>query len=258
MAMIFPGMDPHLEDPDLWPGVHSRLVVYIGDQLQPLIRPRYIAAVEERVYLEGPGREVILDVSVSHQPRSREGIAVAAAPLDGPEVLVIPNLEVHESYIEILDRATGNKVVTVIEVVSPTNKKSGAGRDSYMEKQQEVRQSNTHLVEIDLLRGGHHAVAAPPDWLRKLGTYDYLVCVERAWRRGRFEVYRRMLRQALPVISIPLAGDDPDVPLRLQDAVAQVYEAGSYRDRIDYKQPCSTPLTDEEQAWVNEQIQSTA
>jgi hypothetical protein len=259
MAMIFPGMDPYLEDPDLWPGVHSRLVVYICDQLQPLIRPRYIAAVEERVYLEGPGRQVIPDISLRQRPRLSGGVAVATLPVDGPEVLVVPvSLEIHESYVEILDRATGQRVVTVIEVVSPTNKAMGAGRDSYAQKQREVRQSDAHLVEIDLLRAGHHVVAAPAAWLPKLGTFDYLVSVERAGRRGRFEIYRRMLNQPLPVIKIPLAGEDPDVPLVLQDAIAQVYEAGSYIDRIDYTQPCFPPLDESDQAWANERIQASS
>jgi Protein of unknown function (DUF4058) len=30
MSMIFPGMDPYLEDPKLWPGLHSRMVVYLA------------------------------------------------------------------------------------------------------------------------------------------------------------------------------------------------------------------------------------
>jgi hypothetical protein len=256
MEMIFPGMDPYLEEPSLWPGVHAALVIYIRDQLQPLLRPRYIAAVEERVYLEGPDREVVPDLSIRRRPRLSEGVAVAEAPGDGPEVIVVSDLEIHESYIEILDRVTGQKVVTVIEVVSPTNKAPGPGRDSYKDKQYEVRQSDTHLVEIDLLRQGQSVVAATSDTLRRLGKYDYLVSVERAWRRGRFEVYRRMLRQPLPVINIPLAADDPDVPLQLQDAVAQVYEAGAYRDRIDYTQPCFPPLAGEDQAWADDQIRA--
>ena len=64
MSMIFPGMDPYLENPRLWPGVHHALVVYIRDYLRPLITPRYIAAIEERVYVEGPNREIIPDVWV--------------------------------------------------------------------------------------------------------------------------------------------------------------------------------------------------
>lgn len=254
MAKIFPGMDPYLEHPDLWPGVHSRLVVYIADQLQPMLGSRYLAAVEERVYLEGADRDIIPDVWLKRQPQSSGGTALAEAPADGCEVLIVPDLEIHESCVAILDRATNQRIVTVIEVVSPTNKHSGPGRDSYLSKQHEIRYSDTHLVEIDLLRDGHSVVAAPPQRLRHLGSYDYLVSVERAGQRGRFEIYRRSLRDSLPTINIPLAGDDPDVPLKLQDAVDKVYTAGSYRDRIDYSKPCFPPLNVDEQKWANERI----
>ena len=46
MSMIFPGMDPYLENRSLWPGIHNSLVVYIRDQLQPFLRPRYLATLE--------------------------------------------------------------------------------------------------------------------------------------------------------------------------------------------------------------------
>jgi hypothetical protein len=254
MAMIFPGMDPYLEHPALWPGVHNRLVVYLADQLQPLLSPRYLAAVEDRVYLEGSDRDIIPDVWIKHQPLSSGGAALAVAPADGPEVLVVPDLEIHESYIAILDRTSNQRIVTVIEVVSPSNKNFGPGRDSYLDKQHEVRHSDTHFVEIDLLRDGQSVVAAPLSRLQRLGKYDYVACIERAGRRTRFEIYRRSLRDSLPTISIPLAGDDPDVPLSLRDAVEKVYSAGSYRDRIDYSQPCFPPLGEVDQAWANERI----
>src|SRR5271165_1801478 len=82
MSMIFPGMDPYLEDPQLWPGVHQSLIVYIRDHLRPLLRPRYVAAIEERVYLEGPDRDVIPDVSVRRriaESPARRSIAGSAA-----------------------------------------------------------------------------------------------------------------------------------------------------------------------------------
>lgn len=254
MSMIFPGMDPYLEHPDLWPGVHSRLVVYIADQLQPMLGSRYLAAVEERVYLEGADREIIPDVWLKRQSLSSGGTALAEAPANGCEVLIAPDLEIHESYIAILDRATNQRIVTVIEVVSPSNKHPGPGRESYLSKQHEVRHSDAHLVEIDLLRDGPSVVAAPHHRLQRLGNYDYLVCVERAGQRGRFEIYRRSLRDQLPTVNIPLAGDDPDVQLQLQDAVAKVYTAGSYRDRIDYLKPCVPQLSAELQSWGTEWI----
>lgn len=50
----FPGMDPYLERPDLWPDVHQSLITYIRDALQPQLRPRYHARIGERLYVIPP------------------------------------------------------------------------------------------------------------------------------------------------------------------------------------------------------------
>src|SRR5438876_11132306 len=100
--MIFPGMDPYLESPQIWPGVHGRLVVYLADRLQPLLEPRYIAAVEERVYVEGPDREVIPDVWLRRDRGGRAGAVVAVIEEDAPERVRVPPLEVPESFLTIL------------------------------------------------------------------------------------------------------------------------------------------------------------
>lgn len=254
MSMIFPGMDPYLEDPQLWPGVHSALVVYLRDQLQPLLRPRYIAAIDDRVFVEGPDREIVPDVWLRQtgQPARAAATAVAVADADEPVVVQVPDLEIHESYIEILDRHSGQNVVTVIEVVSPTNKSTGPGRDSYRQKQREVLGSTAHLVEIDLLRTGQHVLAVPERAARNHGPYDYLVCVNRAQPpRDLYDLYPRRLKDRLPRIRIPLADDDPDVPLDVQAAIAKVHEAGSYDDRIDYASACQPPLETEDQTWAS-------
>ena len=151
MSMIFPGMDPYLEDPQIWPGVHASFVVYLRDHLLPSLRPRYIAAVEERVYVEGPDREIIPDVWLRQMYPQAPVAATAVADEDAPVVVEVEPLEIHEPYVTILDSRSGKRVVTVIEVVSPSNKYAGPGRRSYVAKQQEVLTSDTHLVEIDLL-----------------------------------------------------------------------------------------------------------
>ena len=92
MSMIFPGMDPYLEHPRLWTGLHTRLIVYIGNQLQPQIRPRYVAAVEERVYLQGPKREVAPDVWVRKAKAKEPTGGVALAEPDVPRVVRVPEL----------------------------------------------------------------------------------------------------------------------------------------------------------------------
>jgi hypothetical protein len=255
MPMIFPGMDPYLENPAIFPGIHGPMVVYLRDQLAPLIRPRYVASAGDRVYLEGPPlRPIIPDVWVRDaSPKYRGGPAMTAAVVDEPVVVELPDLEVHEPYIEILDRESGMRVVTVIELVSPSNKYAGPGRDSYVAKQQEVRHSAAHLVEIDLLRYGPHVLAVPESLVRARFPYDYLISINRATlRRGRFEVFPRTVRQPLPRIPIPLAGDDPDVRLDLRAALEQAYEAGGYGQRIDYRAPCEPPLEPDDQRWVEQ------
>ena len=256
VAMIFPGMDPYLEDPQIWPGFHQRLIVYIADHLQVKLAPRYIAAVEERVFIEGPDREIIPDVWLRQTRPIPEEQVVAVADGDGPMVVRVPGLEIHESFLTILDRHSGQRVVTVIEVVSPTNKFPGEGRKSYLAKQAEMRKSDTHLVEIDLLRTGQHVLAVAEWAARGKTPYDYLACVNRAQGlREEFDPYPRRLPERLPRIQIPLAEKDPDVLLDLQAVVAQAYDAGRYQERLDYDGPCRPALSPDNQAWADQLIE---
>jgi len=270
MVMLFPGMDPYLENPAVFPGIHGPMVVYLRDQLTPLIRPRYLASVGERVYVEGPeprpigpdvwvrearprrGQAAVADVAVLDEPVLDEPV------LDEPVLVEVPDVEVREPYLEILDRESGMQVVTVIELVSPTNKYAGPGRDAYLAKQREIRANSTHLVEIDLLRYGPHVLAVSEARVAGRFEYDYLISVNRAGpRRTRFEAYPRTVRQPLPRIRIPLAGDDPNVPLDIRAALEQAYEAGGYGQRIDYQLPCEPPLASGDQAWADELVRDS-
>ena len=254
MGMIFPGKDPYLEDPQIWPELHSRLIVYLADHLRPLLRPRYFARIEARVFVEGPDREIIPDVWLRQrvQPSAAMGAVAVLDKEDAPVVVRCPQLEITESYITILDRRSGMKVVTTIEIVSPTNKYSGPGRDSYLAKQPEVRASATHLVEIDLLRTGPHVLAVAEPVAKALEKYDYLVCVNRAsGTRELFDLYPRTLQDRLPRFSLPLAERDPDVKVDLQAIFNLAYENGDYASQIEYDRPCRPPLSRKDQAWAN-------
>jgi hypothetical protein len=259
--MIFPGMDPYLEDARLWPGVHSRLIVYTADALRPQLGRRYVATIEERVYVEGPDRQTRPDVSIRQQrpERTSASVAVLEMEADAPVIVRAPVEPIHETYIAILDLRAGQRVVTVLEVVSPTNKYSGPGRESYLAKQHEVLSSDVHLVEIDLLRTGPHVLAVPEHLARSRGHYDYITCVNRSvGLRDAYELYLRRLSDRLPRIRIPLADNDPDVPLDLQAVVAQTFDAGSYLDRIDYTHPCEPPLSADDWSWAQALIQEAA
>jgi len=263
--MIFPGMDPYLEKPNLWLGLHTSLIVYFRNRLQPLLRPRYIASIEERVFVEGASRERVPDVWIKRRRKPRIMAAgkvaagkVAVMDADEPVVVKDPVLEVHQRYLAILDNENEQAVVTVIELVSPSNKYEGPGQDSYLAKQREIRESTTHLVEIDLLRTGRHVLAVSEIIAREHGPYDYLACVNRAaGERDEFDLYPRTLRERLPRVRIPLRGKDPDVVLDVQAAIEQAYNDACYDARIDYTKPCRPRLSPENQAWANQLIRKT-
>ncbi len=253
MDTPFPGMDPYLEHPVLSPSIHFRLIAALSDQLGPKLRPRYVASVEERVFVES-ANDRIPDVWVQETGSrrrvapDRSGTAIAT-----PLVVEVEQLEIREHYITILDRYRDLGVVTVIELVSPSNKSAGPGRDSYLAKQRELRGSECHVVEIDLLRRGTHVMSVPESHVKPARPFDYLACVNRWPARNRFELYRWGLRDALPTIGIPLADPDPDMPLALQPAIEHAYQVGGYDLRVRYDEPCVPPLSPEDQEWTTRQ-----
>jgi hypothetical protein len=254
--MIFPGMDPYLELPSLWTDFHSRFIVYLAEYLRPLLRPRYVASVQTRAFIEGLAQERIPEVGIRHSLVARPRTAAAVLSADVPLEVQVPEVEIEESYLHILDLQMNQRVVTVLEVVSPTNKYQGPGRDAYLTKQTEVRRSDSHLVEIDLLRAGPHVLAVPERVARAPGPYDYLVCVNRAEdKRTRFQLYLRRLHERLPRFACPLAPGDDDVVVDLQAIVEQTYNRGGYEDLLRYDQPCVPRLSAEDQTWANRLIQ---
>jgi hypothetical protein len=238
MKMPFPGIDPYLEHPILWEPVHVRLINAIAEQLQPNLDPRYITSIEERVYLELPPHRVP-DVKM-HEVASPGGTVAVAEPVaDTAVMLCVGECEVRQGRVEILDSYNDLKLVAVIEVVSPTNKAAGPGRESYLSKQAELLARDCHLIEIDLIRRGAHVLAIP-EWriVQESLEHEYLGCVSRFPKRNWYEVYPIRLRHRLPRIKIPLSPPDPDVALDLQSTLERVYEMGRCARRLKYHEPC--------------------
>ncbi len=254
MPNPFPGMDPYLEG-DLWTSVHTDLCVQIAHQLAPKLRPKYVALSTRRVVLassveeeqaNGP-RYPDVGVLSSHEP----GITAAAAVATAPLILsvALPEPIPHVS-VEIRDVAR-RRLVTCIEVLSPTNKR-GTGRDEYMAKRLEILSGSAHLFEIDLLRAGTRFPTSDP-----LPAAPYFVFISRAERRSKAEVWPILLEQPLPTIPVPLLPDDPDVLLDLQAALSTEYDIIGYDELIDYSQPPPGPLTPAQAEWVEERLRST-
>lgn len=255
MPSPFPGMDPYLES--YWGDVHARLVIYISEALQRRLPNDLRARVEERVFVESDDRElrsIYPDVRIYERPRAPshvEPAARGAVAVAEPLFVRRKSEPVTETFIEIREAGSGGRVITVIELVSLSNKQPGEGRNLYLKKQAELAAGNVNSVEIDLLRSGQHVTAAPADQLPQSYRAPYRICVSRATRPEHWEVYRVPLQERLPAIAIPLRPSDADVALDLQPLVDRCYETGAYDD-LDYTRPPDPPLDAEAAAWADQ------
>ena len=256
MPSPFPGMDPYLEAPGVWPGFHQRFITYLGEAIQRDLPPPFYAEIGERVFVEVSGRDVFPDVAVKQQPFAGELREAATALLDTPVVVEVEPDEQREVFLEIRDPENGDRVVTTIGVLSHANKAAGTdSRDLYLRKQREMLESAVSLVEIDLLRAGRHSTAVPKrDAVMQVGPFDYHVCVHRAAERSRFEVYAAFLKFRLPAVGVPLTPEAEDVRVDLQAICRRCYDAGPYDRRIDYSVTPVPPLPPELQQWAQELI----
>ena len=140
---------------------------------------------------------MVPDLRIALRP-DREGQAfapgggTALAVAEPIEAITLIEEEIHESYIEIVDRVE-RLVVTVIEILSPTNKVAGSrGRESYETKRLDIMRSPSHLVEIDFLRRG-----LPIPVYGGIPPHEYLVHVSRAGRRPKATLWPIRLSQKL-------------------------------------------------------------
>lgn len=252
MPSPFPGMDPYIEHPEVWSDFHGDLAAEIRAGLNTMVQPRYVARLVPRVTYElleiEKTRSVRPDVTV-WQPRPAVdegggGVAVIApAPV---ESLVAMELPLRLFTVEVVEAGT-LRLVAAIEILSPVNKQPGhEAHDEYLRKRRELLRSGAHLMEIDLLRGGHR-----PPLERPVPSAPYYVTLSRVQRRPYVEVWPIQLREKLPAVPVPLLEPDPDVPLDLGAVAARVYERGGYAVLIDYSQPPPRPpLSDEDAAWL--------
>jgi hypothetical protein len=221
MPSPFPGMDPYLEDEKVWPLFHHHLISCLYQVLLPGLVDRYRARVGERHYVT----EQALFTSVLRE-------------------------EHQEEYIEIRQRSDG-RLVTLVEVVSPANKTTAAGRQAYLSKRAETQAAAANLVEIDLVLQGQplldYSREGLPDW-------NYAVTVTRATQPDRHEIYTATLQKRLPRFRLPLAADDRDTVLDLQAAFSRCYDQANLASKLDYQRAPQTTLSEAERTWLAEYL----
>ena len=221
MPSPFPGMDPYLEDEALWPVFHHQMVMCLYQILLPGLVDRYRARVSQRHYVT----EQALFTSIIRE-------------------------EHHEDFVEIRQRSDG-RLITLLEVVSPTNKTTPQGRSSYLEKRKEGRGACANLVEIDLVLQGQPTLDYSRDGLPE---WDYAVTVTRSTQPDRYEIYTATLQKRLPRFRLPLASDDRDTVLDLHTAFTRCYDQGGFAAKIDYGRDPATKLDDEDRRWLQDHL----
>jgi Protein of unknown function (DUF4058) len=256
MPSPFPGMNPYLELPAGWTGIHHWLITGLASSLGVLLPPHYYVAVEERVYeisdaesaLIGiPDHAIARTTAATPRPTQQQG---NVATLSQPTTVILPMpIGIKESYLEVRKAGT-HQVVTVIEVLSPTNKQ-GEGRSKYEEKRQTVLASSAHLVEIDLLRQGK-----PMAFSGAIAPTHYRILVSRSQRRPKADLYGFNLQDLMPIFAMPLAGNDAEPAINLKTMLDQLYDLGRYDLQIDYTQaPTAPKLSDADRDWCDQILQ---
>jgi hypothetical protein len=249
MPSPFPGMDPYIEG-RRWATFHINMLTVVGNRLVPYLRPRYVIDSEERIYLnhdveEGQLRHIRPDVQIADmRPGLARGSSAGTAIAEPYRITLPMPEEVRERYLAIRTRE-GDRLVTVIEILSPANKRAGSyDRTLHLAKRDELIVTGVNVVEIDLLRAGARLPAQEP-----LPPGDFYAITCRAFERPRAYAYAWTLRDPMPSISIPLADDDADVPLDLQAAFDDVYDHAGFDYSLRYECDPEPALNETDAEW---------
>ncbi len=247
-------MNPYLEHPALWHQVHNRLIVGLADAIADQVAPHYFVAIEQRIYqsVTDPQSLVgIADVGIKHDrwtsapsdpdnDSEKGGVSTLTKP---QRVQIEMPWEITERYLEIRDVAT-KALITVIELLSPSNKRTGEGRSLYESKRIKVLTSQTNLVEIDLLRSGS------PMMVQGAGKSHYRILVSRACDRPSADLFAFNLQEKIPVFPLPLRRAQPEPIVSLQQILNETYRRGRLDLLIDYATDPLPALEEDDRQWM--------
>jgi hypothetical protein len=249
-------MNPYLEHEDAWHNFHVQFPYVVVEALVPQVRPKYFVKADEQVYIhelpdDGSRRMGRSDVFVGRSDVSTGSPGATAVASGASGHVTLPAVDVVRlPFVEIRDRRN-RQLVTLIELLSPSNKCPGADRHQYELKRANTLSGHVHFVEIDLLRG----------WARMPGaeeaTDGYCVLVSRSEARPQAQIWRFGLGDPLPRIPVPLLAGDPDAVLDLRAVVDRLYDGGGYDEFIYQTEPIP-PLSAKDAAWARSLIPAGA
>jgi hypothetical protein len=223
MASVLPGMDPYLEDAKRWPTFHGQFISALGDALQPALNEKYRLRIGHRHY----EIEQVLFTSIQKE-------------------------EHQEPFLEIRQKGSGDKLVTLIELISPVNRTHPVGRKRYEARREEARQDGAHLVELDLVLQGTTCLEAD---LSTLSESQYVCSVTRHVRPVKHELYGNLISKRLPRVRLPMMSEDRDLVLDVQALINRVYDR-CFEGMIDYQYDPHVPLNDADRYWLDQLLRS--
>lgn len=255
MKNPFPGMNPYLEA--YWSDVHSKLAAYISDKLNPGLPKDLVARtevyvglfVEEQHEMSFSPDVSLIETNDLDTDHDSGGVATLTRNTTKPRLYRMKAEPRKQKRVVIREAADDGRLITAIEILSPTNKSTIAEQELYIRKRQEFLQAGVSMVEIDLLRAGTSVLFVPAAERHRRDPADYYVSVVRGWRQSQAEVYPIQLMDRLPTISIPLRKTDADASLDLQELIDMAYLNGAYSRSIRYGTDVVPPLTAEQAAW---------
>jgi hypothetical protein len=249
-------MDPYLESPPFWSPLHSGLINAMQRELKARVPRKYSVWTDVNIWLQEPGsaeegQPFEPDVYLTEQAMNSPG-AAALAVLNAPATTQLPAVRRKGSRFLKIMEARSDRVVTVVELLSPSNKKSGDDRKAYLAKRNEYLATGTNLVEIDLHRGGRRMpLGEPPP-----PEADYFALVCRAAEFPKTGIWPISVRDPLPEIAIPLNPEDGCVLLPLQACLDSAYDIGPYDNEVEYDQPPRIPLKADDADWAAKLLQA--
>lgn len=254
MSCPFPGMDPWLEQAGIWKNLHTSLITGLRDFLVEKLRPRYYVDIEQWTYITRLGEEKGTgepDVHITHitTPRRLREVAVGyqvsrTLKITEPIRIDLGYEQEMIRFLEVRKPDTG-EVITVIEILSPKNKRRGEGRARYLQKRENILLSRTHFVEIDLLRNWEPMV----EWTTKHQA-DYRILVSRAEERPEADLYPFTLRDPIPSFHLPLLPGDEEPIVDLTEILHQIYDRAGYAMVLNYAYPPDPVLSKEDAVWA--------
>ncbi len=263
MPSPFPGMDPWLETPELFPDLHQTLIAQFREAVNASLPRPYYTAIGTRLYIDESDRRVEPDVDVlitgGRPKRTPVGEGTTVLLEKATPILVrIVSDPVRAWALEIHQAGSGDRLVTSVEILSPTNKACGSlGRKLYLKKRKELQRGRVNVVEIDLLRSGEPTTLAPVgNVTRRTGRFEYHACTHRYYRSITVEVYPIPMADRLPLIAIPLLKGDSDVTVDLQPVFDRTYDVARFDQRAKYAETCVPPLSAEQQTWADGLLKS--